>query len=155
MIIFRPAKPGEFNNILHVLKETSVSTNNISSPFNTFIVLEDNSKIIGVAGIEIYRDIGVLNSVAILPAYRGQQLGSGIVKSVLNFADRRNVKKIYLSTEKEEAFFKKLGFKTIDKQEIDERCSESTFLKNCSQKAKIMVLNLVGYFDKPCSHANT
>lgn len=86
----------------------------------------DNSMVIfdgkSVAGITYYSKLNdeevLLDEVFIMPQYRKQYFGDSIVKAILNVADKRGVKKVFVNTSDEDKiFFNKVGF--LDPKELD------------------------------------
>ena len=51
-----------------------------------FVVREDDGRVVGVAGLEVHGDDGLLRSVAVDPDYRGQGLAASLVEAALERA---------------------------------------------------------------------
>ena len=79
-------------------------------PLSNFLLLEDDNKIIGIGGVELYGKIALLRSITILKEYRGKSLGISIFSKIKKYAMEHEVGEIYLLTETAEDFFGKLGF---------------------------------------------
>lgn len=147
MIIIRRALPEEKENVKAILKEADLSTAGVDEHFSNFMVLERDGCVIGTAGLEIYGDVAILRSVAILPEFRRQGMGDGLVRAMINFADRRNIKQIYLFTQTARKFFEKFGFKAIPRECIDERCRSSGEAGLSPTSATAMALDIRKFFD--------
>jgi amino-acid N-acetyltransferase len=147
LIIIRRALPEEKENVKAILKEANLSTAGVDEHFSNFMVVERDGCVIGTAGLEIYGDVAILRSVAIIPEFRRQGMGDGLVRAMINFADRRNIKQIYLFTQTAREFFKKFGFKTIQRECIDERCRSSGEAGLSPASATAMALDIRKFFD--------
>lgn len=60
-----------------------------------------------------------IDSVAVLPEYRGQGIGAGLVKAALDYARNRNIPVVSLETAENDArlldFYKSLNFRVVDR----------------------------------------
>ena len=87
---------------------------------NSMVIYDGNS----VAGITYYSILNeyeaLLDEVFIEPQYRNQYFGDSIVKAILNVADKRGVKRVFINTSHEDkVFFDKVGFLNPNELEID------------------------------------
>lgn len=79
---------------------------------NNMMAIYDGSE---VAGITYYENLGeeeaLLYDVNIKDGFKGQYYGDSIVKAILNVADKRGIKKMFVNTiEENKEFFVKVGF---------------------------------------------
>ncbi|MGB9812283.1 MAG: GNAT family N-acetyltransferase [Thermovenabulum sp.] len=146
MVIFRRAKKEDFDRIKEIVTTCSLCGCGLEKWFSNFMVIEEDEKVIGTGGLEIYGEYAVLRSVAVLPEFRNQGLGDGLVRSLINLADRLGVKTIYLFTEKAMGFFEKIGFKKTSREEIQEKCPNTDQLSGCPLNATPMKLDINEFF---------
>ncbi len=147
MIVFRPTK---INDVEDILEKQNININDRNFLDSIFFAAEVDNKLIGIGRLEMLNNIGII-SVILKPTEHDILIG--LIKSILNYADRRNIKRIYTSTSDCIEFYKSLGFNIICKELIEDRIKKSSLAKN--KNDTIMVLNLTGYFDKPCHCKNT
>ncbi|HHW02720.1 MAG TPA: GNAT family N-acetyltransferase [Thermoanaerobacterales bacterium] len=146
MISIRKALPTDISKVKEVLSKVNLSAD-IDS-IDNFMVMELDNNIIATAGLEIYQDVAILRSVAVLPEFQHQGLGDGLVRAMINYADRRKISKLFLFTQTARGFFEKIGFKLIQRETIDERCKTSQQYKsNCPVNAYVMELNVKEFFN--------
>ena len=81
-----------------------------------------------VAGITYYTPINseeaIIDEVLIKPSYRHQYFGDSIVKAILNVADKRGVRRMFVNTNKDnKQFFNKVGFIDPDFSDVKSQYS--------------------------------
>lgn len=113
MILIRQALPDDKDTILKILDQSEFSNAYMASNRNIYMVVEFEGCIVGTGTMELYEDKALLKHVYILPNYRGHGLGDGLLRAMINFADRRGTEKIYLLNRERTESFKNLGFKDI------------------------------------------
>jgi amino-acid N-acetyltransferase len=82
------------------------------------MVAKAGRKIVGVIGVEIYGQVGLLRSLCVDQAYRGQGIARTLNSEILVYAHMRGIDRLYLFTWDAEKFASKLGFHKIDKKRI-------------------------------------
>lgn len=99
----------------------------------------DDDKLIGTGALEIYGKYALLRSLAVSDALRGRSLGSRITDDLISEAKKHNIENIYLLTESARLFFKRKGFKDIDRQHVPEQVKASSeFSGVCADTAVCM-----------------
>jgi amino-acid N-acetyltransferase len=71
-----------------------------------------------VIGVEVYGSVGLLRSLCVKQAYRGQGIAKMLNKGILTYAQMRKIDRLYLFTLSAEKFASKLGFHKIDKKRV-------------------------------------
>lgn len=146
MIFIRQASTADILGIKQILSRVNLSTD-VEDYIENFMVMEMDGSIVATAGLEIYEDVAVLRSVAVAPEYQNQRLGDGVVRAMINFADRRNIRRLYLFTNTAESFFKKIGFRFIPRENVDERCKSSKQFFMCPASSQAMKLDIKEFFN--------
>ena len=91
-----------------------------------FFGLRHEGELLGVIGIELRGDVGLLRSLAISPAYRGHGLGQKLVKFAEDWAAAEaELKALYLLTNTASTFFVRLGYKELPRAEAPEAIAET------------------------------
>ncbi len=117
-ITITPATAADLAAIKALLEASELPTAGVDEHWKTFILARDDGKIVGVGGAEAYQFAALIRSVAIVPEYRSQGIGRRIVRQLLDRLASRGVREFYLLTTTAEEYFRKRGFKTIDRDEV-------------------------------------
>lgn len=82
-----------------------------------FFGFRRESELLGVIGIEVCGDFGLLRSLAISADNRGNSLGRKLVAFSEEWATRSNLKALYLLTTTADSFFERLGYERLSRSE--------------------------------------
>ena len=142
-IAIRSAALDELTEVLGLLSECGLPLEGVAAYFDGFLVAREEGALRGVAGLEIYGDVALLRSLAVRPAARGKGWGGKLVQSLMEVAQERNIRTLYLLTETAESFFLRLGFERIPRDRMDARLEASRELQGvCPESAVAMRLDL-------------
>lgn len=85
-----------------------------NNKFAVYIVLEEDNKIIGYSGTWVVIDEAHVTNVAILPEYRGRQLGETMMRKLMSVAREMGAKSMTLearvTNHVAQSLYRKLGF---------------------------------------------
>lgn len=123
---FRTPKQIDLIELRRFLESADLPTNDIENHLNNFILLFAGETLIGTAGMEIYSDKALLRSFAIIPAKQKNGLGTLLFRKILDKAELKNIRTLYLLTATAVDFFSSLGFSSINRERIDYRVRQST-----------------------------
>lgn len=127
------------NFIEKLLKKNELPYEDVYLKLNSLFLAHINSKKIGIGGIEIYGDSGLLRSLVIEKPFRKKGYGTELCLKVIKYAQLKGVKNIYLLTTTAENFFKKIGFETTERKVAPRAIQEtSEFVKLCPETATCM-----------------
>ena len=142
----RPAAEGDLDDALALLAACRLPTAGVREHFPAaFLVARDGETgaLVGLAGVEVYGDAGLLRSVAVSEAQRGTGLGQRLTEAVLAHARERGVREVYLLTATAERFFPRFGFRRIDRADLPAALEGSAELRGaCPASAVAMRLAL-------------
>lgn len=142
-VTLRPARPADEPAIKALLLDAELPVAGVHQSLNHFIVGEAGGHLVGVAGLETHGSDGVLRSVAVAPALRGQGLGARLTERVLEEARSEGLGRVYLLTTTAEEYFPRHGFRRIDRSDASEAVQASVeFTTACPASAVAMVVEL-------------
>lgn len=119
-------------------------------PEHTMVVeLEDT--LVGYGSLDIADELAIIRGVYIAHNYRNQGLGDGLVRALINYADRRAVKRIYIFSDREIDYFKRFGFKYISSDQCDIKIV-GAYNTNSDDYSYIMELDIDEYFNSRHCH---
>lgn len=139
-----------------MLTAANLPTEGVAPLIESFFVIRDqNGRVAAAAVIEwhaetvqgesakgesLQKSNGLLRSVVVDPARRGQGLGKKIVRAVMDSTDRD----LYLLTESATHFFRRLGFESIDRSLAPPALRQSEeFRCLCGESAAFMRRSVV------------
>jgi amino-acid N-acetyltransferase len=117
-ITYSFAVPADKNQIRRLLSECELPTLYIHRHLKSFMVAKRAKKIVGVIGVEVYGRVGLLRSMCVDRAYRGQGIARMLHRKILVYVQMRKVGRLYVFTLYAEKFASKLGFHKIEKKRI-------------------------------------
>ena len=142
MIVARKTKNSEENRIIiEMLKE--YKTVNNTSDDSIYYILEDNGKIVGGCNININSNYAIINFLIIDDNRRGENLGDGLLRAVLNYCLRNGIKQIFYIGDSQ--YLIKKGFYKVRK--TDEYLVSATAMDTDI----ILACNIEVFFKKGCS----
>ncbi|HUR80790.1 MAG TPA: arsenic resistance N-acetyltransferase ArsN2 [Thermoanaerobaculia bacterium] len=140
-ISITPARPTDVDGIKSMLVANALPTAGVDEHWKTFLVARDGDRMVGVAGAEAYQFAALLRSVAVDPEYRKSGIGRRLVRQLLDRLASRGLREFYLLTTTAEEYFKKRGFKPIDRDEVHPQLlSSHEFQGACPDTAVCMRL---------------
>ena len=101
----------------------------------------DSEKLVGVCALHIcWENLAEIRSLAVIDEYHGKGVGRKLVSKALEEADSFGITRVFTLTY-QPIFFKKLGFKDIDKSELPHKvwsdCINCSKFPDCNEEALI------------------
>lgn len=140
MLHAEPARPHDLRGALDLLGRSELTHQDVSAGWgHYFVVREDDGRVVGVAGLELHGDFGLLRSVTVDPDYRGQGLAKALVEAVLARAQRVGLRTVYLLTTTARDYFSRHGFSECPRDQAPAGIRESwEFRTGCPSTATLM-----------------
>ena len=140
-VTITPAKVEDIDAIKRLLAQTELPIAGVDDHWKTFIVARDGNRIVACGGSEAYQFAALIRSIAVEPEYRKHGLGRRLVRQLLDRLASRGLREFYLLTTTAEEYFRKRGFKTIDRDEVHPQLlSSREFQDACPDSAVCMRL---------------
>src|SRR5262249_7178648 len=121
-----PALPGDYDEIVGILKGVGLPTDGVKEHLAHFLVLRDQGTIIGCVGLEIYDEVAVLRSLAVISSQLSEGLGLRLADRAVDQARQLGGRRLYLLTEAATDFFAQhCGFVLIDRARVEAPANQS------------------------------
>ena len=135
-----PARPHDLRGALDLLGRAELTEQDVAERWgHYFVVREDDGRVVGVAGLEIHGEDGLLRSVAVDAEYRGQGLAASLVEAAVERAKRVSLRAVYLLTTTARDYFARRGFADCPREEAPAAVRESwEFRTGCPSTAAFM-----------------
>jgi amino-acid N-acetyltransferase len=117
-VVFTFAKSSEEEAIRELLMDADLPAEDFARHLQHFLMARQDGTLVGVIGLEPYGKFGLLRSLVVPSAYRGQGLGQKLCERVFSYARELGIKELYLLTTTAEKFFPKLGFDPIARDNV-------------------------------------
>ena len=136
----RAATARDLVKIKNLLTENGLPDIGVDDWVQNFVIIEDGTgSWIGVAGLELYGQSGLLRSVAVDKRFRERGHGRTLISAVLANARARGLRRVYLLTDDASDYFERLGFQIVDRRDVDEAVKASLeFTEACPESATVM-----------------
>ena len=130
-------------SVTRLLQEVGLPTDDLPEGLPHFIAAFDDSKLVGVAGVELYNTVGLLRSVAVSPDYQQQHIGSMLVLGIERQVTVLGIETLYLITTTAEEYFAGKGFRRVDRGTVPEEIANTQqFSVLCPSSSVVMRKNL-------------
>jgi N-acetylglutamate synthase-like GNAT family acetyltransferase len=113
--VLRGAEDSDRDGISALLRECRLPVDGVADALAHAVVASRGGRIVGCVAIEVYGGVGLLRSLAVSPAARGQGLGRELTREALRLAETLGVRDVYLLTETARDFFPRFGFAVEDR----------------------------------------
>ena len=140
-ITITPAQAADLETIKSLLISNGLPTAGVDDHWKTFLIARAGDKVVGCGGAEAYQFAALIRSVAVLPEYRSHGIGRKLVRQLLDRLASRGLREFYLLTTTAEEYFRRRGFRIVDRDEVHPQLLASReFQDACPQTAVCMRL---------------
>ncbi|HVR37606.1 MAG TPA: GNAT family N-acetyltransferase [Thermoanaerobaculia bacterium] len=117
-IVIAPATAADVDAIRSLLATNGLGSEGLDEHWKTFVVARDGDRTIGCGGAQAYQFAALIRSIVVDADYRRNGIGRRIVRQLLDRLASRGLREFYLLTRDAEGYFKKRGFKPVDRDEV-------------------------------------
>jgi amino-acid N-acetyltransferase len=136
----RAARADDLPAVERLLTASDLPVVGVADAILTFVVAEHRGEVVGVAGLELCCDNGLLRSVAVAPAWQKQGLARALVSRVIAEAEERRLHAMYLLTTTAAHYFPKFGFAETTRASVPpDVAATEEFKSACPASAVVMV----------------
>lgn len=137
------ARADDLPAVLELLDRSELPRDGLADHFDLALVARDDARVVGSAAVERYGDAGLLRSVAVDRAYRGQGLGARLVGAALERARQAGLQTVYLLTTTAPGYFPRFGFQPVARADVAPAVRQSVeFTGACPDSALVMRADL-------------
>ena len=139
----RGATSHDLPAVISLLEQNNLPLAGIDHHVATTLVAQRSARVVGCAALEVFGTAGLLRSVAVAEARRGEGLGHQLTQAVLDLARTRGVANVYLLTTTAASFFPRFGFREVARADVDRAVQGSVeFTIACPASAVAMRADL-------------
>jgi len=136
----RPATAQDLPIVQRLLVAAELPLDGLDEQFGEgYAIAECGGVAIGVEGIEVYGDAGLLRSAAVQPAWRGRGVGDALTQDRLSWAVTRGLREVWLLTTTAADSFPRFGFQRASRHDAPAALQRSReFAEACPATAIAM-----------------
>ena len=127
-----------------LLQQTGLHHEDLPADIAHFLVaLDDEGKVIGSAGWELYGPTGLFRSFAVAPEHRKGGLGQRLYQAAMDHARSQGIREAWLITISAADYFSKRGFERVDRASAPHPIQHTVqFSELCPASAVLMKRSL-------------
>lgn len=116
MPTLRGALPRDWDAIRELLVESGLPVEDLGADrLEGFLVAEDDAKLVGLIGLDVFDTTGLLRSLVVAAPARRAGLGGKLVGALEAAAETAGITELWLLTIDAERFFERHGFDVVDR----------------------------------------
>ena len=140
----RTATADDVDAVEAALRASELPLDGLRDQFGeAYAIAESDGRLIGVEGIEVHGNDGLLRSAAVVSQWRGKGVGDALTRDRIEWARRRGLRSLYLLTTTAADYFPRFGFASVDRDTAPAAVRESReFSEACPSTAHFMILSL-------------
>jgi amino-acid N-acetyltransferase len=140
----RTAGADDVAAICLALRAAGLPVEGVDTHAGTFFVCENGGVLLGAAGLEIYGNYGLLRSLVVIPGTRRRGIGQGLCQRVMDEAATRGCGAVYLLTLDAAAYFERLGFEMVARDDAPSGIRESREFSALCPASAVLMRRLIG-----------
>ncbi len=129
-IVVRLAKKNDMINMLQLLEKANLNTEGLAENLDNFLVVEDVRQsepyMVGMVGLEIYGDLGILRSLVLRSESWNSKVGVELLSLIIGYGWKKGLREIYLMTQISQDFFEYWGFVEVTWDDLPEHLRQSS-----------------------------
>jgi amino-acid N-acetyltransferase len=137
------AVPNDEQEIKDLLLQCQLPAEDIASLLADFFVARSGGKLVGVVGLEVCGEYGLLRSLAVAPEFRSKGVSRTLHTHILARAHQHKLKELYLLTNTAAGYAERFGFRIISREKAPPSIQTTGEFKTiCPSTSTCMVLSL-------------
>ncbi len=136
----------KLDQIRSLLDESGLQVSDISHVHcPLFFGIQSDSCLIAVIGLELFGPVGLIRSLAVSKAHRGNRLAHQLVSFAEHYAAERGVDTLFLLTTTASVFFQQLGYEQVARSDVPQAIrTTSQFSSLCPASSDVLSKRIAG-----------
>jgi len=114
------------------------------NPYLNLLSIRESGRVVGVVGVEVYGNVGMLRSLAVEPGSRKSGLGVSLVSGAEALAAARGVETLFLLTTTAARFFARLDYEAIARSEAPAAISATAQFSDLCPASSTFMRKILG-----------
>lgn len=142
-VLIRPAGRSELKEVRELLMSLELPYEGFVERLIHLFIAQNKGRVIGCVGLESFDKLGLIRVLAVHPDFQDEDVGRQLMEHILDYARLNNMREIYAFAPSLSPYLEDLGFRVIDKEEIDSRIRElPDFETLCPETASCLKLTI-------------
>lgn len=142
-ITLEPASGGRIDRVESLLDANGLPSADVREKPECFFLAVTEAGVVGVGGVEPAGSDGLLRSVVVTEASRGQGYGTALCTALEDYARTSGLEELYLLTTTATGFFRGRGYERIERDRVPPEIRETReFAELCPDAATCMYKRL-------------
>jgi amino-acid N-acetyltransferase len=138
-LVLRSAEATDLPAVLELLDRAQLPIAGVAEALSHYVIAENEGRMIGVAGLEVYGESALLRSVAVEESWRGTGVGRTLIERALSITRERGIRDVFLLTTTAEHYFPRFGFACVSRDSVSAAVQASAeFQGACPTSATVM-----------------
>lgn len=134
-----PARPEERSAVEALLAAAGLPHDDIGPHLPHFTVAREDGRAVGVIGLEVHGEDGLMRSLAVAPERRGRGVARRLYASLLSVAQSAGLRRLYLVTPTAQSWFTLLGFRAVAPDAVPDAVRRTHEFQALSGRSSILV----------------
>lgn len=131
------------DKIVELLVAEKLPVADLPDTLDNFIVAIQDGDVVGVGGVEVYGNYGLLRSLAVHPEHRSTGIASKLLARLDSLSKKNGLSALYLLTETAAAYFERKKYIKITREDVPAEVQVSSeFSHVCPLSAIVMIKKL-------------
>lgn len=140
---YRQASNTDYEIVSRLLREHQLPADDCLAHLAHFFILEIENCIIGIGGLEVHGQLGLVRSIVILEGFRSKGMGKYLLHLITRHAYKQGVQTVFLLTEDAQEYFSRSGFVVADRATAPEAIKQTRQFKSlCPASAVLMSMDI-------------
>jgi amino-acid N-acetyltransferase len=137
--VLETAVPADLASIRGLLEAAGLPTSDLVSARPEFVLVREGTTVVAAGALQRFGSAALLRSVVVAENARNRGLGRQVVRQLEQLAQGEKIEQLVLLTETASAFFRREGYRTIERSAAPLQVQESTeFRSLCPSSATCM-----------------
>lgn len=145
------ARPEDLAAVKRLLAECGLPAEDVHLHIGNFVLARSGEELVGTIGLEVYKGVGLLRSLAVAPAQRNRGLARELCEAISQRAAQQGVRTLYLLTTSAAGYFRRLGYRTLDRKLVPPEIRETEqFRTLCPDTAEVLAKDIAQAREPAC-----
>jgi amino-acid N-acetyltransferase len=150
LLTIRNANAQDLFHIENLGNKSHLENIDLQNILENSMIAYDGNVPLAAAGYEAFGSIAVLRFVIVHKDHQREYLGDGIVKALLNLADKRGTQLMLADAYDNAPFFKKVGFEELSDVQKSDMEIQQVIESNLNSQHMLFAAKLPDFFLKAC-----